>query len=284
MSDLLEIGLCVFMLVLASGLSLSIRFAMVDYRKWKIIRRKKSKHFFPLESQKVWRPSYWSQSEVVKLGGKVLSDLWYKASVVFMPFIKGAQLGVQSITAIRAVFKDREMYVDGAFKYAPGTHLTQVLCRACSKQTLGVWLERLPDKTTGEVLSNKPFKAVCLTCLRKLPKENRALYSVAWTEQSNPFEEGEDESDYCAPGIVREMFGARAPLPTPIEMAVDMADDLDSQIMAPMAEVDFWRQQMAPQNTPGRAPEFEYGLSGPIWPSGPTPVINFTSGDTNGDR
>lgn len=228
-------------IVLLSVLVASTFCGFLDYADWRSTRRKKR----TLMMKDKWAPAYWTRSFVARFAVKIARKVKRYLVNLIYPIIKGMRLGVQSIRTIRAVFYDGEMWFSSARHYLPGTHLTQVWCPACSNQRLGVWLDRLPDYSTGEPLTNKPHKSLCLDCYNKMPKEKRALYSLSWTEYSNPHED-DDERE-------REM-----------EVGYSAPTDL-SGIQRDMS--DFWTQRLDSQMPPVMAP----------------PVFD-TIGEANGER
>ena len=227
MTTIPEILTLAFILISASVLSFCSVWAIEDFCDWMKTRRKKTTLF----GKKHWSPAFWTRSVVGRFAVKRGKDFRRFIVNFIMPIFKGLQLGVQSIEAIRAVYRESEMWWSSAKKYRPGTHLTQLWCKACANQSLGVWLDRLPDSESGEPLTNRPHRSVCLKCYNEMPKEKRALYSVAWTEYNNPYE-GEEEMEYeYAPPILRSNPRSRTEVELDYNYSPPVPDP--SELMAP---------------------------------------------------
>jgi len=110
-------------------------------------------------------------------------------------------MGVSVHGAIRAILKDSADWWQSFAKTQVASYLTQVRCYSCGEQRLGIWVEKRPDKETGEVLSNRPNRCYCLKCWGKVPSDMRKSLTPIWTEAGEPFRDDDDDVEesegYC---------------------------------------------------------------------------------------
>lgn len=182
-------------ILLALGILISV--AVLFFSGWALqdtlerwwYGRRRRRDFRRGKVRDVWQPSYWEYSQALKYIRKAGRWAYGYVRLLFSPIFKALELMPGIIKAFRTGF---DIGSSGLMRqrWDPSLYLCQIYCETCGCQGLGVWLERMPDKYTGEILTNKPNKGVCLKCLLKMGHKTSMYTALALDAQQPPFDEG----------------------------------------------------------------------------------------------